>query len=212
MAEQNSFAKFFGAIYPSEATVINSAPTYGDAINVLQGTYNPGSGGGVIPSANDVRSGIAVGFGTGNLTLPTQPQVLLGVTFGAQGNEFTGTLQMNSIPNPPASDMCRLKVQVALNGTAVDQAYVKCKVLEANSIVTNNIDPSVTIYEAVTESGYVEIDLYRQTAFSRGSGVYSIQVTHRGQILASVKTAMPDQAEVFLSELIESADPEYTGG
>ena len=37
MALKNSFATFYGAIYPAVGNVINTAPVYGDAINALQG-------------------------------------------------------------------------------------------------------------------------------------------------------------------------------
>ena len=210
MALRNSFATFFGALYPSESDVLNTAPQYGDAINLLAGTASPSAG--TVPSPNDVRVGIAVGFTTGNLTLPTQPQVQNGVTFGSLGTEFTGSLVTNVIPTPPAADMIRLKIQVALNGEAVDEAKVKCTLVEANSIVNNNIDPSVTGNEVDTLDGYAEIDLYRAVAFTRGSGEYMIQVEHHGQILASLKAAMPDQSEIFLSELVALANPTYTGG
>lgn len=210
MAQQNSFATFFGAIYPAESDVVNTAPQYGDAINTLAGTLPPSAG--VVPAPTDVRAGVTVGFTVGNMTLPTQPQVQQGVTFGANGNEFTGTLYVNVIPTPPAADMCRLKIQVALNGEAVDEALVKCTLCEANSVVNNNIDPSVVRNEVSTVQGYAELDLYRQVAFTRGTGDYMIQVEHNGQILASIKAAMPDQAEVFLSELVTSSNPDYTGG
>ena len=78
MAVVNSFAKFFAANYPLESDVLNTAPTYGDAINVLDGTYDPG-GGGTIPSASDVRLGVAVGAGTGTANIPVANEVLAGV-------------------------------------------------------------------------------------------------------------------------------------
>jgi hypothetical protein len=211
MALQNSFATFFGALYPLPGNVINTAPVYGDDINVLQGTLTPG-GSGVVPSPNDVRSGVAVGATVGNLTLPGVDQVLLGVQFGTNGTQYTGTLEQNVIPTPPAGQMCRLKVQIALNGEPIDDAIVTCKVLEANSIVGADIVPSVTGNFVKTINGYAEIDLYRQVAFERGSGIYSIEVTHNNQALCSMRAAMPDQSEIFLSDLVEAMDPSYTGG
>lgn len=210
MALKNSFATFFGAIYPDTADVIDTAPTYGDAINTLGGTLQCQTG--TIPSPNDVRFGVAVGATTGNMTLPSQVNVLAGVTFGTNGTQYTGTLQLNSIPTPSPADMCRLVIQVAINGEGVDEATVSCTLVEANSIVNNNIDPSVTASEVKTVLGYAEIDLYRQVAFTRGTGDYMIQVEHHGQILASLKTSMPDQATITLAELVALADPEYTGG
>jgi hypothetical protein len=210
MALQNSFATFYGATYPAVGNVINTAPVYGDAINVLQGTLS--TGGGVVPSADDVRSGIAVGAGVGNMTLPVEADVLLGVQFGTNGTEFTGTLVSNVIPTPPAGDVCRLKIQVALNGAAVEGAVVSCTVAQANSIVGSNIDPSTVTNAVSTISGYAEIDLYRQSSFARGDGMYLIQVIHNNQVLASVKAGMPDATSIYLSELIDTAAPGYTGG
>jgi hypothetical protein len=211
MALQNSFATFFGADYPATGNVINTAPTYGDAVNVLNGTLTPGAGG-VMPSEDDVRFGTAVGTGTGNMTLPAVADVLLGVTFGTNGTEFTGTLVQNVIPTPPAGAMCRLKIQISLNGEPVDDARVTCALCQANSVAGGNIAPSVTGNFVDTVNGYAEIDLYRQSAFTRGDGLYQIQAVHHNQKLCSIKVGMPDQQDIFLSELIALAEPGYTGG
>lgn len=51
------------------------------------------SASGTIPGVGDVRLGVAVGKGlAGTLALPAEAQVGSGVTFGAGGTEFTGTL------------------------------------------------------------------------------------------------------------------------
>lgn len=210
MALQNSFATFYGANYPSVSDVLNTSPVYGDAINILQGTLS--TGGGTVPSPDNVRLGIAVGATTGNMTLPAVADVLQGVQFGTNGTEFTGTLVQNVIPTPPAGDVCRLKIQVALNGAAVDDAVVTCTVAQANSIVGSNIDPSTVANTVKTVSGYAEIDLYRQSSFARGDGLYLIQVKHNNQVLASVKAGLPDATSIYLSELIDTAAPGYTGG
>ena len=89
MSLQNSFAKFYGANYPTESNVTQGV-TYGDAINVLVGTST--SGGGTIPSINDVRLGVAVGSSTGNLVIPGVGDVRLGINYGTLGLEYTGTL------------------------------------------------------------------------------------------------------------------------
>ena len=89
MSLQNSFAKFYGANYPTESNVAQGV-TYGDAVNVLVGTSS--SGGGTIPSANDVRLGAAVGASTGNLVVPGVADVRQGVNYGTLGLEYTGTL------------------------------------------------------------------------------------------------------------------------
>lgn len=38
MALVNSFAKFYSATYPATSDVLATAPAYGDAVNVLQGS------------------------------------------------------------------------------------------------------------------------------------------------------------------------------
>lgn len=45
-----------------------------------------------LPSADDVRDGVAVGDDTGNLVLPTEAQVEDNIGFGSNGTEFEGTL------------------------------------------------------------------------------------------------------------------------
>ena len=94
MAEANSYATYSGASYPAEGFVLNTAPTYGDAINVLNGTYDPGAPGGDVPPVEDVRFGIVYDAGTkvGVLELPVESQVLIGIGFGAYGTEFEGSL------------------------------------------------------------------------------------------------------------------------
>lgn len=69
MALQNSFATFFGAVYPAENTVLSTAPVYGDAINVLNGTYAVSGGGGTSPIYNSpaelIRQSVVMdGLGT----------------------------------------------------------------------------------------------------------------------------------------------------
>jgi hypothetical protein len=107
MAVVNSFAKFAGATYPAESNVLNTAPTYGDGVNVLNGTYSPAPGGGcTYPGTDDVREGVVYGgIYTGVLKLPLPSQVLVGTGYGADGTEFDGTLNFPpggiSQPIPP---------------------------------------------------------------------------------------------------------------
>lgn len=210
MAIVNSFALFAGATYPAESDVLSTAPTYGDSVNVLNGSFTPGSGS--VPGPDDVRAGVATGLTVGNMTLPAVDDVRQAVQYGANGTEYTGTLVNNVIPTPPGGTICRLKVQISLNGQAIDDAVVTCTLCEANSIVPTNLVPSVTPNFVKTIGGYAEIDLYRQAAFTRGNGLYQIEVKHNNQILCSMKAAMPDQAEVYLNELVDLTDPNYTGG
>lgn len=78
------------------------AVKYTDIENIDAGAYqSPGAF--VFPDITDVRDGITYGIGasgdrTGNLTLPAEEDVEIGVEYGANGNEFTGTLV---IPVPP---------------------------------------------------------------------------------------------------------------
>lgn len=106
MAVVNSFAKFAGANYPAEANVLVTAPQYGDAINVLNGTFAPSGGGCTYPGTQDVREGVTYGgIYTGVLELPLPSQVLVGTGYGANGTEYDGTLNFPpggiSQPIPP---------------------------------------------------------------------------------------------------------------
>lgn len=106
MAVVNSFAKFAGANYPAEANVLVTAPQYGDAINVLDGTFAPSGGGCTYPGTQDVREGVTYGgIYTGVLELPLPAQVLVGTGYGANGTEYDGTLNFPpggiSQPIPP---------------------------------------------------------------------------------------------------------------
>ncbi len=102
MAVVNSFAKFYGASYPSEPNVLSTAPVYGDAINVLQGTASGGGACGGYPPVADVVDGVVFGDSsqyTGTLDIdvaansPDVSKVRLGVTYGST-NQFTGTSVM----------------------------------------------------------------------------------------------------------------------
>ena len=111
MAEVNSYAIYHGAIYPGINTVLNTAPTYGDAVNVLNGVYEAGSEC-ILPNAVDVRAGTPVGEEVGTLIVPDpcdvtmgtptdnttgkyketlENEVKLGTEFGCDGVEFIGT-------------------------------------------------------------------------------------------------------------------------
>ena len=108
MAVVNSFALFAGATYPAEGNVLITAPVYGDAINVLNGSYVPSGGGACdYPGTDDVREGVSYANGvfTGVLELPLPSQVLVGTGYGANGTEYDGTLNFPpggiSQPVPP---------------------------------------------------------------------------------------------------------------
>lgn len=128
MAVVNSFAKFWGANYPAESDVVITAPVYGDAINVLQGTATAGGNypaeaevlegtvyGNInqftgildpdagIPDVSKVRDGVVFGSSgqfTGISQMPVVSTVLSGIGYGASGTEYTGTLQVTGTPVP----------------------------------------------------------------------------------------------------------------
>lgn len=141
MAVVNSFAKFYSANYPAESDVLATAPVYGDAINVLQGTS---SGGGNYPAVTEVLLGVVYGdlsqftgtldpdsgmpdeskvrdgivYGstsqfTGNSQMPVVSTVLSGIGYGSNGTEYTGTLQVSGSPVPiyPSVENVLLGVQ-----------------------------------------------------------------------------------------------------
>lgn len=128
MAVVNSFAKFYGANYPAESDVVSTAPVYGDAINVLQGNATGGGNypseaqvlDGIVygnlnqftgtldpdasmPDVTKVRDGVVYGSSnqfTGVSQMPVISTVLSGIGFGANGTEYTGTLQVSGTPVP----------------------------------------------------------------------------------------------------------------
>ena len=120
MAVVNSFSKFFAANYPLESDVLNTAPTYGDAINVLNGTYDPGVGG-TIPSADDVRFGVAVGQATGLAYIPTASQVLSGVNV----DQTTGNVVLPAIGDVRLSVAFGSLSSLVGNVTLPDEADVR---------------------------------------------------------------------------------------
>ena len=130
MAVVNSFAKFYGASYPAVSDVASSAPTYGDAVNVLNGTLSSCTG---YPSESEVLDGVVFGnssqftgtldidasanlpdvskvrsgysYGSSNQFVgvsqsPAVSSVLQGVGYGANGTEFVGTLQVSGPITP----------------------------------------------------------------------------------------------------------------
>lgn len=130
MSVVNSFAKFYSADYPAESNVASTAPAYGDAINVLQGTLAGCTGypteaqvlDGIVfgssgqftgtldvdssanlPDITKVRSGVSFGSASQFVGVSQQPSVssvLQGVGYGANGTEFVGTLQISGPITP----------------------------------------------------------------------------------------------------------------
>ena len=130
MAVVNSFALFAGATYPATANVLATAPVYGDAINVLTGTFSSGTCTGYpvepdvrtgtvygdtsqytgtldpdasVPAIAKVRAGVvygSLGQFTGVSSLPVISEVLATVGYGASSTEFVGTLAVTGSPVP----------------------------------------------------------------------------------------------------------------
>ena len=87
---------FTGRWHKAEVSSVLDTHSYGVDGNSLTGTYDPGAGG-VVPNANDVRSGVAVGVTTGNLVLPNVANVRTGINFDSPAVQQTGTLV---VPDP----------------------------------------------------------------------------------------------------------------
>ena len=158
MAIINSFAVFYGANYPLESNVLNTAPTYGDAINVLNGTYVAG-GGDAIPAADNVRDGIATGQTVGTIELPNAGEVLLGVGYGAQGTERTGTLVVNN-----SAGSSELQKDIAFNA-GDDYLGVNAITWESNTFAPMD----GTLYFTLVDDQFVE--------WLNASPTYSSQTT-----------------------------------
>jgi hypothetical protein len=100
MAVVNSFAKFYSASYPATSDVLATAPVYGDAINVLQGTNSGGGACTGYPATTDVLVGITYGDSsqfTGTLDpdsgMPDESKVRSGIVYGST-SQFTGNSQL----------------------------------------------------------------------------------------------------------------------
>lgn len=133
MAEANSYATFASANYPAQSDVVNTAPTYGDPINVLDGTLDTGTAPPQLAAA-DVRTGVDTGAnGPGTLAVPAVGRVILGVAtdntvgtyaqlpeadgrqgeqWGEDGTEYTGTLDPGAGGTVPAASDVRFGVAV----------------------------------------------------------------------------------------------------
>ena len=83
-------------IYPTTEKVLLDYQ-YGAGGTEFTGTLDPGAGG-VVPSANDVRAGVAVGAGTGNLVVPTESTVVLNTLYDSPASQKTGNVRV-----PPES-------------------------------------------------------------------------------------------------------------
>ena len=71
--------------------VLNSNRAVNGGTITCSGNITGAQVGGIIPSANDVRSGTATGTTTGNMTLPATTDVKTGVQYGTSGTQYTGS-------------------------------------------------------------------------------------------------------------------------
>jgi hypothetical protein len=74
-----AYTDYIAPDFPSAANVLTT-----DTVDGVQGTYNGAS-------ADDVRLNTPIGQTNGNLVLPVTNDVVLGVEYGANGTEYTGT-------------------------------------------------------------------------------------------------------------------------
>ena len=171
MALQNSFATFYGATYPAEPDVLLGV-NYGDAINVFVGTSS--SGGGTIPSVNDVRLGVAVGSSTGNLVEPGVADVRLAVNYGTLGIQYTGTLvvQSGTVTSSEYLEFNRLDDYLGSNALAItgtfqpitgplNFALVNEKGTELISTTATKVDDATISVELTRTQTKIPSDVYR---------------------------------------------------
>ena len=171
MALQNSFATFYGATYPAEPDVLLGV-NYGDAINVLVGTSS--SGGGTIPSVNDVRLGVAVGASTGNLVEPGIADVRLAVNYGTLGIQYTGTLvvQSGTVTSSEYLEFNRMDDYLGSNALAItgtfqpitgplNFALVNEQGTELISTPATKVDASTISVELTRTQTKIPSDVYR---------------------------------------------------
>lgn len=97
MAVVNSFAKFYGATYPAEGDVRQGSPTYGDAIDIRNGTLVVSGDTPNYPPESAVLEGTIYGTDgaeefSGNVHLPPIDKVEDQYTFGPN-RVLIGTLQ-----------------------------------------------------------------------------------------------------------------------
>lgn len=161
MAEANSYATFGLAVYPAETDVADTAPTYGDPINVLNGTL-PDAG--TMPDPADVRRDTPVAATVGTLDVPVASSVLVGVpvdagvgnyagpavadvrapvTFGANGTQFTGLL---TVPVPDEVLLDTLYDNDTQTGTIRLPAQIQVElnvVYGPSDLLTGSLDPGV---------------------------------------------------------------------
>jgi len=169
MAVVNSFALFAGATYPAESNVINTAPTYGDAINVLNGSLTPGGGVCTYPGTDDVREGVVYGGSyVGVLRLPLPSQVLVGTGYGANGTEYDGTLVFPpggiSQPVPPVMTTGQI-VSPLIIGDSYTDALGRAFIWFVDPM------PGMTTATPVSLNGWLDCDCSESPAWTTAGAI-----------------------------------------
>ena len=199
MAVTNSFATFYGASYPLESDVLQTAPTYGDSINVFNGTFVPT--GAAIPSVSDVREGVAVGAGVGTLELPIISQVLLGVGYGANGVEFTGTLSVASEADGVSKDIAFNSGDDYLGEYALEWTSPTFATMDGTLYFTLVDDRGVEYLQATPtypDQQTIRLELTHEQTKSIASDVYRYGIRHVSPI-GVIRTLAKGFASVALS-------------
>jgi len=134
-------------------TEVRTGETYGVG-NAKTGTAD-------IPSPDDVRTGVAVDATTGNLTLPTVDQTELGITFGTNGIEFTGTVRVLSVFD--VRNQTLFGPNDSLVGEAVtytiDPGRVPLKLFTSDGSILSGTQPTPTFTEYfINNSTTAQID------------------------------------------------------
>lgn len=119
------------------------------------------------PSEDDVRDGVVYSDGglIGNLTLPDEGQVLDGVGYGSNGDEFTGSLAFPSYhppppftpPAPQSSPFAAILYAVLSRlseQTGIDAAYIRPVASDSYSVtITEPLFLYIRVFEPVPQDG-----------------------------------------------------------
>ncbi len=140
-------------------------------------------GGGNYPSADDVRLGVAYDTGlTGNLVLPTVGNVLQGVSYGANGTEYTGTFLSPLPPTPPVTPSNSPTIQnwlalyaanTAMNGV---QTVCIAGTSAVAAIVSEMTEDEILAAGGTAENGGYNIQMLASRAVRKPQKFDSIQV------------------------------------
>lgn len=126
------------------------------------------------------------------------------VTSQNVSDDTTLTIELDpiAIAEPDAAGMCRLIAYVFKGTTPIQGATVSAK-LARNNQATDGVIQSIIATEATTDAnGLATIDLVQGGEFVDGDGVYEIVAKHENKTIWSITSAMPDQSQVNLEDLL----------